>query len=162
MRTNWGKRSHVWRTQNARLDQMLFLVSTGSSPMTTCYEMASLVSFQTKTLDLYENAWPQMSMFLNLGFSKGYWLKFILVLKNDFPNIKMKPRFFKRYKPFTFFSPKQQDHVSCCWRVHVETRMVFKACMEFRWKLSSPITLFMSAFLKYIAKQTLCPKNEDR
>lgn len=52
--------------------------------------------------------------------------------KMKYHNIKMGQRAFKKCKPFYVIEARPQDRQSCCCRAHVEMRMVFKSCMNFR------------------------------
>ena len=84
-----------------------------------------------------------------------------LEFKRKYPDVKMGQRFFEKCKPFSVFSPTQRDRVSCCCRVHVETRLVFRACMEFRRKflsLAEQDDFVVFEHLSDMAEQTSCPK----
>ncbi|CAG2255254.1 unnamed protein product [Mytilus edulis] len=55
-----------------------------------------------------------------------------LAFKNKYPEITMCQRLFESYKPF-FVSPvRPKDRNTCCCRMHVEVKIVFKKCMELR------------------------------
>ena len=53
----------------------------------------------------------------------------------QYPQIKMGQYTFKSCKPFYIATPKLEDKISCCCRIHAETRRVFQSCIEFRRKL---------------------------
>ena len=52
------------------------------------------------------------------------------------PEIKMGQCTFESCKPFYIATLRSQDRISCCCRIHVETRMVFQSCMGFRRQIS--------------------------
>ena len=86
-----------------------------------------------------------------------------LEFKRKYPDVKMGQHFFEKCKPFYVFSPTQRDQVSCSCRVNVETRLVFKACMEFCRKflsLAEQDDFVVFDHLSDMAEQTLCPKQE--
>ena len=82
-----------------------------------------------------------------------------------YPNIKVSQRKFESLKPFFVKQARERDRKSCLCRKHVETQIVFSACMKFRKALlkknpelessvSVPKTVTEAATL------TLCPKPE--
>ena len=77
-------------------------------------------------------------------------------------DIKMGQRSFESCKPFYVSTPRSQDRVSCCCRIHVETRMVFQSCMEFRRQLPHrPEQYIVYKHLTDLVNDTLCPKPEE-
>ena len=78
--------------------------------------------------------------------------------KIKYPEIKMGQRMFESCKPFYIATPRSQDRVSCCCRIHVETRMLFQSCMEFRRKLEERYTLYKH--MSDLVNETLCPKKD--
>ena len=84
--------------------------------------------------------------------------------KEKYPDIKMGQRAFEKCKPFYIAAPKHQIRISCCCRIHVETRMVFQSCMDFRGQLSHSTEEFVVyKHLSDLVNETLCSKstNED-
>ena len=90
-----------------------------------------------------------------------------LQFKDKNPDIKMGQRTFEKCKPFYVIAPRSQDRNTCCCRSHVEMRMVFASCMNFRRK-----TLLTSddacdnqfpvyEHLKDLVEETLCPKSNE-
>ena len=82
-----------------------------------------------------------------------------------YPAIKMGQRTFENCKPFFVVPSRVQDRVTCCCKQHVETRLVFKSCMDYRKKLvaaepnqdlqkTHPVFSHLTDFVQ----QTLCPK----
>ena len=65
--------------------------------------------------------------------------RFSKISKERYPEIAMKQRAFENCKPFhSFFVPAQaQDRNSCCYRQHVEIRMLFRSCMDYRRNIVS-------------------------
>ena len=55
-----------------------------------------------------------------------------LDIKNKYPHINISQRLFESYKPFFVLPVRLKDRNTCCCRQHVETKLVFKKCMEFR------------------------------
>ena len=86
-----------------------------------------------------------------------------LEFKQKYPQIKMGQRTFESCKPFYIATPKLQDRVSCCCRIHVETRMVFQSCMAFRRKLDQ-LSHEYTAYehLSDLVNQTLCPRQDGK
>ena len=81
--------------------------------------------------------------------------------KEKFPQIKMGQRSFKKCKPFYVTTPKMKDRITCCCRSHVETRMVFKSCMEFRRNLPNRSEAHeVYDHLSDIVNDSLCPKRD--
>ena len=86
-----------------------------------------------------------------------------LEFKQKYPQIKMGQRTFESCKPFYIATRKSQDRISCCCRIHVETRMVFQSCMEFRRKLDQlPDEYTAYEHLSDLVNQTLCPKQNGK
>ena len=83
--------------------------------------------------------------------------------KQKYTQIKMGQRTFESCKPFYIARPKSQDRIPCCCRIHVETRMVFQSCMEFRRKLDQlPDEYTTYEHLSDLVNQTLCPKQDGK
>lgn len=57
--------------------------------------------------------------------------------KRKFPEIAMKQRAFENCKPFFVVPARPQDRNSCCCRQHVEIRMLFRSCMDYRRNIIS-------------------------
>lgn len=78
----------------------------------------------------------------------------------------MRQRSFESCKPFFVIAPRSQDKVTCCCRLHVETRMLFQTCMEFQRNVLAAKgendTFSVFEHLDDIVKQTLCPKPEGQ
>ena len=82
-------------------------------------------------------------------------------IKTKYPEIKMGQRVFESCKPFYIATPRSQDRVSCCCRVHVETRMLFQSCMEFRRQLDEQLPEEKYTVYKHVSdlvNEMLCPK----
>ena len=89
-----------------------------------------------------------------------------LEFKAKYPEVKMRQRSFERCKPFFVIAPRSQDKVTCCCRLHVETRMLFQTCMEFRKQVlatkEESVNFSVFEHLDDIVKQTLCAKPEGQ
>ena len=85
-----------------------------------------------------------------------------LEFKENFLHVQIGQRAFECCKPFYVSAPQKFDWVSCCCRAHVETRMVFQFCMDFRRKLLSPKQQ-RPVFdpITTILEEKLCPKEES-
>lgn len=84
-----------------------------------------------------------------------------LEFQQKYPDIKMGQRTFESCKPFYVTTPRSQDKISCCCRIHVETRMVFQSCMEFRRQLAErPEQYIVYKHLTDLVNETLCPKKD--
>lgn len=87
--------------------------------------------------------------------------------KHDYPDIKMGQRTFEKCKPFYVIAPRRQDRNTCCCRAHVEIRMVFASCMNFRRQtLSTADNDRREQFpvfehLSEMVEKTLCPTEND-
>ena len=57
--------------------------------------------------------------------------------KRKYPEIVMKQRAFETCKPFFVVPARPQDRNSCCCRQHVEIRMLFRSCMDYRRNIVS-------------------------
>ena len=57
--------------------------------------------------------------------------------KRKYPEIVMKQRAFENCKPFFVVPARPQDRNSCCCRQHVEVRMLFRSCMDYRRNIVS-------------------------
>ena len=90
-----------------------------------------------------------------------------LQFKRDNPGIKMGQRTFEKCKPFYVIAPRRQDRNTCCCRAHVEMRMVFGSCMDFRRKTlltadeSTREHFPVYEHLTDLIEETLCPKPND-
>ena len=84
-----------------------------------------------------------------------------------YPEIKIGQRSFEKCKPFFAKPAREEDRVSCCCRTHVQARMLFNHCMNFRKSVAQmgssegqndrhKYPLF--SHLADIVQQTLCPK----
>lgn len=79
------------------------------------------------------------------------------------PQVKVKQRKFESLKPFFVKKAKERDRKSCLCRKHVETQIVFSACVKFRkaaMKNSAEggLTIQVPATLSEAVDSTLCPK----
>ena len=75
----------------------------------------------------------------------------------------MEQRTFESCKPFYIATPKSQDRISCCCRIHVETKTVFQSCTEFRRKHDQlPDEYIAYEHLSDLVNQTLCPKQDGK
>ena len=86
-----------------------------------------------------------------------------VLFKQKHPLIKMGQRCFEKCKPFFVLPTRPQDRLSCCCRSHVEIRMLFAKCMEFRRRALARTTEkdgICTTFdhLTDAVNQTLCPK----
>ena len=82
------------------------------------------------------------------------------------PEIKVKQRKFESLKPFFVKQAKERDRKSCLCRKHVETQLVFSACMKFRKAVmknsaAGDLPIQVPATLSEAVESTLCPKPED-
>ena len=55
-----------------------------------------------------------------------------LIFKEEFPEIRISQRSFESLKPFFVIPVRQKDRMTCCCRICLETKMLFKRCMDFR------------------------------
>ena len=87
-----------------------------------------------------------------------------LKFKAKYPEIKMGQRSFVRCKPFYVIAPRSQDKITCCCRLHVETRMLFQSCMDFRRstlaKIEQSVNFPVFEHLSDIVNATICAKEE--
>ena len=86
--------------------------------------------------------------------------------KAKYPDLKMGQRTFENCKPFYVAPARPEDRNSCCCRAHVETRMLFTACMKFRKQLvkESPEKEHeypVYTHLTDVVDKTLCPKLQE-
>ena len=56
--------------------------------------------------------------------------------KKSHPNMKISLRAFEKLKPYFITPLRPKDRDTCCCKQHVEAKMLFKACMDFRNKNS--------------------------
>ena len=85
--------------------------------------------------------------------------------KAKHPEVKMGQRSFETCKLFFVVAPRSQDKITCCCRLHVETRMVFQSCIKFRRSViakngqdeNCPIL----EHLNDVVNKTMCPKAES-
>ena len=95
-----------------------------------------------------------------------------LEFKSKYPEIKIGQRTFEKCKPFFVKPAREEDRVSCCCRTHVEARMLFTQCMNFRKSVVAKMELSKGqndqpqypvfSHLTDIVQQTLCPKQEGK
>ena len=83
------------------------------------------------------------------------------------PNLKMGQRSFEKCRPFFVIPPRAQDRNSCCCKLHVEIRMIFKACVDCRRKLVSKKDVNSGVcnvheHLSDMLEETLCPKGNSK
>lgn len=55
--------------------------------------------------------------------------------KKENTDLKVSQRSFERLKPFFIRQMRAKDRVTCCCRKHVELKMIFKKCMDYRRKI---------------------------
>ena len=55
-----------------------------------------------------------------------------LEFREKYPDIKVGKHSFEKCKLFFVIPLRMQDRNSCCCRVHMEIRMLFQVCMNFR------------------------------
>ncbi|CAC5406489.1 unnamed protein product [Mytilus coruscus] len=85
-----------------------------------------------------------------------------LEFKAKYPDFKISQRLFESYKPFFVMPVKQKHRNTCCCRHHIEVRILFKKCMEFRKNLHgnnldlTQEKLLVFEHLKDICAHTLC------
>ena len=79
------------------------------------------------------------------------------------PEIKIKQRKFEQFKPFFVKGARERDRQSCLCRKHVESKMLFDSCMNFRKSLQSNSNESVPVFnfLSEAVNSTLCEKNEE-
>lgn len=82
----------------------------------------------------------------------------------NYLNVKVKQRKFESLKPFFVKQAKERDRRSCLCRKHVETKIVFNACMKFRQGIAKEADNNNEyPVLKTVteaAEKTLCPEQE--
>jgi hypothetical protein len=92
-----------------------------------------------------------------------------LEFKKAQPDIKISQRMFDKCRPFFVRPVRQQDRQTCCCRYHVETKSLFKSCMNFRKKILSdkedeienvPENVVLFNSLSEVGDATLCPATE--
>lgn len=89
-----------------------------------------------------------------------------LQFKQDYPETKMEQRAFEKCKPYFVRPAANKDKATCCCRTHVETRSLFKTCMQYRKKVAShqrnrndnPKTYDS---LSDLVDATLCPRSAN-
>ena len=79
--------------------------------------------------------------------------------KAKHPEVKMGQRSFETCKPFFVMAPRNQDKITCCCRLHVETRMVFQSCIKFRRSVIAKNG--QDEHLNDMVNKTMCPKAES-
>lgn len=82
-------------------------------------------------------------------------------------DVKVQQRKFESLKPIFVKQAKESDRRSCLCRKHVETKIVFEACMKFRQGIVKETDLSHDEYpvLKTVteaAEKTLCPRQEDK
>ena len=79
------------------------------------------------------------------------------------PEIQVKQRKFENLKPFFVKQAKERDQKSCLCKKHVETKMVFTACMKSRKAavINSDQSIPVFKTLTECVDLTLCPKEDD-
>ena len=87
--------------------------------------------------------------------------------KKKYPEIGIKQRAFESCKPFFVVPARPEDRNSCCCRQHVEIRMLFKTCMDYRRSIFAKDEERSRLFKVYdslneLVDETLCenPGNE--
>ena len=83
-----------------------------------------------------------------------------LEFRDFHPEIQVKQRKFENLKPFFVKQAKERDRKSCLCRKHVETKMVFSACMKFgkATLINSNECVPIPTTLTECVDLTLCPK----
>ena len=88
-----------------------------------------------------------------------------LEFKAKHPEVKMGQRSFETCKPFFVVAPRSQDKITCCCRLHVETRMVFQSSLKFRRsviaKNGQDENCPIFEHLNDMVNKTVCPKAES-
>ena len=85
-----------------------------------------------------------------------------LDFKEKYPEVKMGQRAFEKCKPFFVTPPRMKDRITCCCRSHVEARMMFKSCMDFRRSVSGRLDNYVIyEHLSHMVNDTLCPKEDN-
>ena len=89
-----------------------------------------------------------------------------LEFKKKNPNLKMGQRTFEKCKPFFVIAPRAQDRNSCCCKIHVEMRMIFKTCMDYRRTLCAQNADYgnikVYERLSDMVGDTLCSKEDEK
>lgn len=82
------------------------------------------------------------------------------------PEVKVKQRKFESLKPFFVKQATERDRRSCLCRKHVETKIVFDACMKFRKgtgkETDNDGEYPVLKTLTELVEKTLCPKEEGK
>ena len=83
------------------------------------------------------------------------------------PDVKVKQRKFESLKSFFVKQARERDRRSCLCRKHVETKIVFDACMKFRQGIVKETDFSHDQYpvLKTVteaSEKTLCPRREDK
>ncbi len=78
--------------------------------------------------------------------------------KEKHPDVKMCFCSFCKCRPFFVRPTRPQDRETCCCKVHVETRSIFKTCMTYRKSTVSPNGPPIFKTLQELIEVTLCPK----
>ena len=82
-----------------------------------------------------------------------------------YPDVKINQRKFESLKPFFVKQAKERDRRSCLCRKHVETKIVFDACMKFCKAIAKETDDNEYPVLKTLTEatdKTLCPKQEGK
>ena len=76
---------------------------------------------------------------ITLNTRNKFWTKTQSEIFKDFKRIVMKQRALENFKVLPFFvvPARPQDRNSCCCRQHVEIRMLFRSCMDYRRNIVS-------------------------
>ena len=81
-------------------------------------------------------------------------------------NNPMGQRTFEKCKPFFVIAPRAQDRNSCCCKIHVEMRMIFKTCMDYRRTLCAQNADYgnikVYERLSDMVGDTLCSKEDEK
>lgn len=93
-----------------------------------------------------------------------------LAFKEKYPDIKISQRSFESLKPFFVIPVRQKDRMTCCCRICVETKMLFKRCMDFRRRLFKTQNLSENDksatpvynHLQDVVNETLCSKDPNK
>ena len=92
-----------------------------------------------------------------------------LTFKEEYPEIRISQRSFETLKPFFVIPVRQKDRMTCCCRIFVETKMLFKRCMDFRRRLFKTQNLSeddksrssIYNHLQDVVNETLCTKGPN-
>ena len=143
---------------------MLFQQRTENLPMSFGPVPKFRVEQETKRTLVFESTLTHEKQVLDMTQMEAF-----LEFKKKNPNLKMGQRSFEKCRPFFVIPPRAQDRNSCCCKLHVEIRMIFKACVDCRRKLvskkdvnSGVCNVHEHAGSMNMLEETLCPKGNSK